>query len=324
VKNQNHIKIWAVSAVVAPVLLFTTLATAQSPAAKPARPAASAGTVLIPNDRDLAETQSQLIKLLRLSPTLTDVVSHDPSLLANQEYVNRNNPQLAQFLAAHPEIARNPDYYLFSHMKHEDGNRDEALERAVWPELVQPRYETPINNPDFTVGSLFLLGFIAFLGTFLWLVRVFARSRRWSRVFKLQSEIHGKLIDKIGSSQDLAVYMNAEVGKHFLEGAPLPEDCEGAHRVPSAVVQMLSSLQTGIVLVFLGTGLLLLRHTHSQVETPMLVLGTLALMPGLGFIVSAGITWVLSKRLGLMPEKSVVENKPDTLPNSTLDPRERQ
>ena len=46
-----------------------------------------------------------------------------------------NNPQLAAFLAAHPEVARNPEFYLFSHLKHEDGQPDEALERAVWPDV---------------------------------------------------------------------------------------------------------------------------------------------------------------------------------------------
>ena len=49
--------------------------------------------------------QEELIRLLRLSPTLTTVVEHDPSLLANQEYVRKNNPQLAQYLESHPEIA---------------------------------------------------------------------------------------------------------------------------------------------------------------------------------------------------------------------------
>jgi hypothetical protein len=319
VKDQNRIKIWAVSAIVAPALLFASLASAQTPAAKPARPAAStAAAVPISNEKDQIAMQRELIRLLRLSPTLTTVVSHDPSLLANQDYVNHNNPQLGAFLAAHPEIARNPDYYLFTHMKQEDGNRDEALERAVWPELVQPRYPTPINNPDFVIGSLFLLGFIAFLGTFLWLVRIFARSRRWSRVFKLQSEVHGKLIDKIGSSQDLAVYMNAEAGKHFLEGAPLPTDCDGGHLVPSAAAQLLSSLQTGIVLVFLGISLFLVSPAFGQMVTPTRVLGTLAMMLGLGFIVSAGVSWVLARRLGLMPEK------PAALADTTLDPRERQ
>jgi hypothetical protein len=49
-------------------------------------------------------------------------------------------------------------------------------------------------------------------------------------------------------------------------------------------------------------------------ETPMLVLGTIALMPGLGFIISAGVTWVLAGRLGLMPEK----------PKAPIDSKEQQ
>jgi hypothetical protein len=42
-------------------------------------------------------------------------------------------------------------------------------------------------------------------------------------------------------------------------------------------------------------------------ETPMTVLGTLVLMPGIGFILSAGITWVLAGRLGLLPDKAAAE-----------------
>ena len=34
----------------------------------------------------------------------------------------------------------------------------------------------------------------------------------------------------------------------------------------------------------------------------MLVCGTVIAMPGLGFIISAGITWLLASRLGLMPD----------------------
>jgi len=46
-------------------------------------------------------------------------------------------------------------------------------------------------------------------------------------------------------------------------------------------------------------------------EIPMLVLGTVFLMPGLGFIISAGVTWLLAGRLGLMPQPGAVENKID-------------
>jgi len=41
----------------------------------------------------------------------------------------------------------------------------------------------------------------------------------------------------------------------------------------------------------------------------MLVLGTIMLMPGLGFIISAGMTWLLAGKLGLMPESRAAGNE---------------
>src|SRR3954447_3822652 len=81
-------------------------ADAQSQPAAPGNKPSIATSV--PSQKELAATQEELIKLLRLSPTMTEVVSRDPSLLSDQEYVGRNNPQLAQFLQIHPEVARNP------------------------------------------------------------------------------------------------------------------------------------------------------------------------------------------------------------------------
>src|SRR5215472_4912759 len=123
------------------VLVLPLAVAAQSPKPAAAAQNASAGqpasTVPQPGpaltNKDVAATQRQLIELLRLSPKLTTVVARDPSLLSNQDYVSRNNPQLAQFLSTHPEVARNPDFYLFEHMNPQDGSPDEALERSVWP-----------------------------------------------------------------------------------------------------------------------------------------------------------------------------------------------
>ena len=60
------------------------------------------------SEKDLAATAGQALGMLRVSPTLAEVVARDPSLLSNAEYVNHNNPELGQFLQAHPEIAQNP------------------------------------------------------------------------------------------------------------------------------------------------------------------------------------------------------------------------
>lgn len=322
--KHSRIMPWVLRSVAATLLLSTGLAIAQTTPARPATPIQlPAANAPVPTNKDLAATQEQLIKLLRLSPTLTTVVARDPSLLANQEYVSRNNPQLAQFLASHPEVVRNPEFYLFAHVRPEDGSLDQALERAVWPELRQP-WQNPSPFQNFLNDLAPILGFGCLLGTLIWLIRQFLENRRWGRIFKLQSEVHGRLIDKFSSNQELALYMGTEAGKRFLEAAPIPVGFEPEQRMPNAVARVLTPLQIGIVLVLLGAGFFLLRHTSAENEIPMLVLGTVALMPGIGFIISAGVTWMLAARLGLMPENPAEHKHPDQPPSTEFDPRERQ
>lgn len=291
----------AVVTVAGSAMMAGTHAAAQAPPNKPQQPApAITKGALLESDRDVASLQDEMIKLLKQSPKLTTVVARDPSLLSDQEYVAKNNPQLAAFLASHPEVARNPDYYLFTHLNRDGGGPDEALERAVWPEMYRGQRERTawdelVNDipPTLAVGS--------FLLAFLWLARLFLDNRRWTKVFNMQNQVHTKLIDKFSTSQELNAYMETDAGKRFLEAAPIPVNLGTEQRVPNAVARVLTPVQIGIVLVLLGIGFLLLRHAEPDMETPMLVLGTVILMPGIGFIISAGITWVLATRMGLMP-----------------------
>ena len=69
--------------------------------------------------------------------------------------------------------------------------------------------------------------------------------------------------------------------------------------MPNAVARVLTPLQTGIVLVLLGMGLLSLRHAGTEMDTPMLFFGTVTLMPGIGFIISAGVSWLLAAKSGV-------------------------
>ena len=294
------------SAVVVVISMLPGTAIAQQRPATPSTgPVAAASPV--PNDGDVRSTQSELIRLLRLSPTLTTVVSHDPSLLSNQDYVARNNPQLAAFLAAHPEVARNPEFYLFSHLKREDGQPDEALEKAVWPDVY--RAQNPQSSFERVWDGLIpLLAFACGLVAIILLARMFIENRRWGRIFKMQSDVHGRLIERFTTNQELASYMQTDAGRKFLEAAPLPIAFEQHQRVPSAIARILTPLQTGIVMVLLGIGLLLLRHTEPDMNTPMLFFGTVVLMPGIGFIISAGASWFLASRLGLMPSDNKAEN----------------
>jgi len=314
--KPDRILLWLLRSLAVPAVFCALAVPAQTPPAQPHPPAPERRVVLdhgpstaAPvSDRDLEATQKELIRLLKLSPTLTTVVAHDPTLLADQDYVSRNNPELAQFLMIHPEVARNPDFYLFTHVHPEDGGPDQALERAVWPELV-PRRSDSWSASDVIDPIAALAAFACFLAALVWLVRQFLENRRWGRIFKLQSEVHGRLIDKFGSNQELSGYMETEAGKRFLEAAPIPVGIEPDQLMPNAIARVLTPLQIGVVLVLLGVGFFMLRNVRIEMHEPMLVLGTVALMPGLGFIISAGITWVLAARLGLIPEGPVASSR---------------
>jgi hypothetical protein len=298
--NTRILHSWILAVAAAPMGVYPQAPAHPAPQTRAAAQASPTAQPVMLSNKDVASVQRQLIELLRLSPTLTTVVSHDPTLLSDQEYVSRNNPQLAEFLAAHPEVARNPDFYLFTHMNPQGGSPDEALQHEVWPELY--RMQPPRTGFDELLSDFPpLLAFGAFLCAAIWGIRVFVDNRRWSRIFKLQSDVHARLIDKFSTNQELAAYMQTEAGRRFLEAAPIPLNDETGRRVPNAVARVLTPVQIGTVLILLGIGFLLLRNVGLDYNVPMRVLGVLILMPGIGFILSAGLTWFLAARMGLMP-----------------------
>jgi hypothetical protein len=238
-----------------------------------------------------------------MSPTLTEVIASDPTLLANQDYVTRNNPELEKFLQTHPEIVRNPDFYLFANLPPGPGRRNEKLMRKTWMDQIRDQQD---NRGSFLIVREIgpPLMFLAFLGALIWLIRILLENRRWGRIFTMQTNVHGKLIDRFGNNEELLSYMNTEAGKRFLEAAPILIGFEPDRRVPAALSRVLVPLQIGVVLTLLGIGLLVLRHSLPEISSPLLIFGIVMLMPGVGFIISAGITWMLATRLGLMPRST--------------------
>ena len=288
------------------LLLLAALTTAQSqsPSAvsrtAPVNPQINPETNAPTSDRDLADLRERRLSLLRMSPTLTEVIASDPTLLANQDYVTRNNPELEKFLQNHPEVVRNPDFYLFANLPSGPGRRSEKLMRKTWMDQVRNQQDNGASAELVRAVGPFLV-LLTILGTLIWLIRILLENRRWTRIFIMQTNVHGKLIDRFGNNEELLSYMNTEAGKRFLEAAPIPIGFEPDQRVPAALSRVLVPLQIGVVLTLLGIGLLALRHSLPEIASPLLVFGIVVLMPGLGFIISAGITWLLAARLGLMP-----------------------
>jgi hypothetical protein len=70
-------------------------------------------------------------------------------------------------------------------------------------------------------------------------------------------------------------------------------------------------LQIGVVMSLLGFGLLLLQRSRKleDISAALLVAGTVMLMPGVGFIISALISWRISEQLGLLPERATTSTE---------------
>jgi len=288
-------------AVIVSIAILSVTAFAQG-----ARPASRASSSSTQNSsqmsgKDVAALQDQFLELLRLSPTLAEVLARDPSLLSNQEYVEHSNPALGSFLKDHPDIAQNPDFYLFNNLHPQNEPPSEALERKLWPQFTSAP-SSDVSRELINDGIPFLV-FVCVLGALLWLTHVLLENRRWNRIFKLQTDVHGKLIERFGTSQEVLTYMGTEAGKRFLEATPIAVGFEKAEQVPSPVARVLTPLQIGIVMTLLGIGLVSMRGALPDAAAALLLLGVIVLMPGLGFIISAGITWVLARRLGLMPDQ---------------------
>lgn len=247
--------------------------------------------------QDLGATQQQLMHLLRVTPTLAEVVSSDPSLLSDQQYVARSNPELAAFLQQHPEIGRNPSFWLFSELRTPQQPRYQILEpkRGFVPEG-----DSSYRGLDRIMGNVApMIVMIVLLFALAWIIRTLVENRRWTKAFALQSEVHGKLIDRFATNQELLGYMETDAGRRFLEAAPIVTEAE-TRRMPNLVSRMMATLQVGLVLTLLGAGLLSLKNVVGDAGTAMLVLGIIAMMPGIGLILSAGVLWVLGRRLNLM------------------------
>ncbi len=238
--------------------------------------------------QDAQRTKEQLDQLLdRTAPTMREVLILDPSLISNEAYL-APYPALAAFMRVHPEIARNPAYFLGErhHENRDPRERSEERTAEMWLNLMG--------------GTAALVGLGMAIALLTWLIRTFIDYRRWSRLSKVQTEVHSKLMDRFGTNEDLLAYIKSPAGGKFLELAPITLD-SGQKSVGAPMGRILWSIQGGVVLVASGVGLWIIgRHAGPHAGQPIQAFGMLALALGVGFVASAIISYGVARHMGLI------------------------
>jgi len=234
---------------------------------------------------DSNETREALqVVLGKYPPQVGRVLKLDPTLFSNQTYL-ANYPGLATFVAQHPEVAHTPAFYLESIWVPNDFVPESATMR-VWRETME--------------GVFIVMVTLLVAGSFVWLIRTLIEHRRWSRLTRTQAEVHNKLLDRFTGNEELLAYIQTPGGKRFLESAPIALD-PGPRAVSAPVGRILWSVQVGVIVVAAGVGLRFISfNIDKTVSQPLSAMGILAAAIGAGFLISAFVSYILSKRLGLL------------------------
>src|SRR5207247_9933686 len=117
-------------------LALAAAAQAQKPAPATATATTTTDRRPVITDTDSRDTRERFKELLqRNPPQLGVVLKLDPTLFSNQQYL-ANYPAFAAFVAEHPEVAHNPDFYLASAWVPADRERSTPAHH-MWEETMQ-------------------------------------------------------------------------------------------------------------------------------------------------------------------------------------------
>jgi hypothetical protein len=252
--------------------------------------------VLRGNPQEADETRRQLEDILRqYSPSLGAVLKLDPTLMTNGPYLE-SYPAIGAFLKEHPEVPRSPEYFL-SFVRTSSSEQHELPLDAE----AQVRMNAVHMWSDVMAGTLVCTGFIAFFITVGGIVRAILSHRRWLRATKQQADVHNRLLERFGANDELLAYVQSPAGSQFLQGSAVIIDAAPGAAIAAPYSRILWSVQAGLVVGLAGIGLLSIRHYMEPEVAPMfLTFGVLAAAIGLGFVLAAVASYVLSRRLGLM------------------------
>lgn len=244
-----------------------------------------------PLNQDASQTRRDFYEVLnQYPPGLGRVLRLDPTLLTNEAYLS-SYPQVAAFVAQYPDIPRNPGFYLERYdpdFREPSDARQDAV--RLWGDVI-----------SFT-GAFLVFCVISY--ALFSLLKYVIEYRRWNRISKVNAEVHNKILDRFASNEEMLAYIDSPAGRRFLESTPIAPIAPAASPAVAAPFgRILWCVQVGILLAFLALGLFIISgKVVEEVQQLMLGLSVIGFCLGLGFILSAGASYLLSRKLGLLQD----------------------
>ena len=221
-------------------------------------------------------------------PNLRIVFQADPTLLQKADYL-APYPRIAEFLKQHPEVARDPQFFVGRSNEYWDYRNRTPAEQA---------YDT---LESMLTGLAIFTGMMTVLFVLATLVRQAINHRRWSRQSKVQTEVHTKILDRLQSNDELLAYIQTPAGQRFLQSGPSPLSDPEPRTLSAPFGRIFWSVQVGVVLLALGIGFWFVqRNVMAEIAPVFSSMGVIAAALGAGAICSGIVSYLLSVRFGLL------------------------
>ncbi len=146
---------------------------------------------------------------------------------------------------------------------------------------------------DFIAPMLVLIVGALTIGSILRTQIVNRRLRENTRAW---ADVQTRLIDKFGSADEVVRYLEGDAGRRLLDGQ--------TNGSGSPHARILDSIHTGLLVLLGGIGLVAAGVVgHDEVRELVQILGMIAMILGVGFLASAGVSWFLLGKWGLLPKR---------------------
>jgi hypothetical protein len=148
------------------------------------------------------------------------------------------------------------------------------------------------------IGVVMVTLFISAAYMIISIVNSIRRSKR----DRYTAEVSAKVVEKLGTGPDMMAFVNSDAYKNLLGGEPV--DHRGAY-----ATRILNTLQGGMVLLFAGGGMFFVATFVGDRDGVafLRVTGGILVAVGIGLAVSAGWSYALLKRWGLLLQDKASE-----------------